>query len=87
MGESLLPVSQANRWPRFRTDEALEQPAVTLDAFLDDSMFMYCRWLSAGNRAEIAVWPGADHAFTDMPHPLAAPANARIDRFLATCLE
>jgi acetyl esterase/lipase len=59
----------------------------TLDAFLDDSMFMYCRWLSAGNRAEIAVWPGADHAFTDMPHPLAAPANARIDRFLATCLE
>lgn len=59
----------------------------TLDAFLDDSMFMYCRWLSAGNRAEIAVWPGADHAFTDMPHPLAAPANARIDRFLTACLE
>ena len=37
MGESLLPVSQANRWPRFRTDEPLEQPAVTLDAFLDQS--------------------------------------------------
>ena len=59
----------------------------TLDAFLDDSMFMYCRWLSAGNRAEIAVWPGADHAFTDMPHPSAGPANARIDRVLAACLE
>ncbi len=37
MAESPLPVSQANRWPRFRSDEALEQPAVTLDAFLDQS--------------------------------------------------
>lgn len=58
----------------------------TLDAFLDDSMFMYCRWLSAGNRAEIAIWPGADHAFIETPHPLAAPANARIDAFLRDCL-
>lgn len=37
MGESSLPVSQANRWPRFRDDEPMEQPAVTLDAFLDQS--------------------------------------------------
>jgi uncharacterized protein (DUF934 family) len=37
MVESLLPVSQASRWPRFRTDEALEQPAVTLDGFLEQS--------------------------------------------------
>lgn len=59
----------------------------TLDAFLDDSMFMYCRWLSAGNRAEIAVWPGADHAFIESPHPLAAAANARIDAFLEECLK
>jgi acetyl esterase/lipase len=58
----------------------------TLDAFLDDSMFMYCRWLSAGNRAEIAIWPGADHAFIDMPHPLARPATERIDAFLSDCL-
>jgi acetyl esterase/lipase len=58
----------------------------SLDGFLDDSMFMYCRWLSAGNRAEVAIWPGADHAFIDMPHPLAAPAHARIDVFLRRCL-
>jgi len=58
----------------------------TLDAFLDDSMFMYCRWLSAGNAAEIALWPGAGHAFTETPHPLAAAANARIDAFLDGCL-
>ncbi len=58
----------------------------TLDAMLDDSMFMYCRWLAAGNTADLALYPGADHAFTETPHPLAAPANARIDAFLTQCL-
>jgi acetyl esterase/lipase len=55
----------------------------TLDAMLDDSMFMYCRWLAAGARAELALYPGADHAFIETPHPSAEEANARIDRFLA----
>jgi acetyl esterase len=59
----------------------------TLDAFLDDSLFMYSRWLAAGNQAMIALWPGADHAFTDMPHPLAEPALRRIDEFLGQCLD
>ena len=59
----------------------------SLDGFLDDSMFMYCRWLSAGNRAEIGIWPGADHAFIDTPHPLAAAANESIDAFLNGCLQ
>jgi acetyl esterase/lipase len=54
----------------------------TRDAFLDDSLFMYCRWIAAGNRAEIVAYPGAGHAFTDFPGPLAAQANARIDAFL-----
>jgi acetyl esterase/lipase len=54
----------------------------TLDAMLDDSMFMYCRWLAAGNKAELALYPGADHAFIETPHPLAAPASARIEEFL-----
>jgi acetyl esterase/lipase len=58
----------------------------TLDAFLDDSMFMYSRWLAAGNQAAIALWPGADHAFIDMPHPLAGPATSRIDAFLSGCI-
>jgi len=58
-----------------------------LDAMLDDSMFMYCRWLAAGSNAEIAVYPGADHAFTETPHPAAKEANAHIDRFLALCLD
>lgn len=55
----------------------------TLDAMLDDSLFMYGRWLAAGCEAELALYPGADHAFTEGPHPLAAEANARIDAFLA----
>jgi len=55
----------------------------TLDAMLDDSMFMYCRWLAAGNQAELALYPGADHAFVGTPHPLAPEANARIDQFLS----
>ena len=59
----------------------------TLDAMLDDSMFMYCRWLAAGAPAELALYPGADHAFIQTPHPSAKEANARIDRFLARCLE
>ncbi|KQM20784.1 esterase [Novosphingobium sp. Leaf2] len=59
----------------------------TLDAMLDDSMFMYGRWLAAGNRAELALYPGADHAFIETPHPSAKSANARIQSFLSECLE
>ncbi|MFJ6651438.1 alpha/beta hydrolase [Microbacterium sp. NPDC091313] len=58
----------------------------TLDAMLDDSLFMYGRWLAAGARAELALYPGADHAFTDSPHPSAPAAIAHIDEFLAACL-
>lgn len=54
----------------------------SLDAFLDDSMFVYSRWISAGNYAELAVYPGGLHAFNMFPLPLANEANARIDSFL-----
>ena len=54
----------------------------TLDPFLDDSLFVYARWIAAGNAAQLAVYPGAPHAFNILPHPHAADANARIDAFL-----
>jgi acetyl esterase/lipase len=53
-----------------------------LDPFLDDSLFVYARWIAAGNEAELAVYPGAPHGFTAIGHPHAGPANARIDAFL-----
>jgi len=37
MDEAPMSGSQENRWLRFRDDEAHEEPAVTLDAFLDQS--------------------------------------------------
>jgi len=58
----------------------------TLDPLLDDSLFLYSRWIAAGNQAELAIYPGAPHAFNMFPMPLAAPANARIDAFLKSAI-
>jgi acetyl esterase/lipase len=55
----------------------------TKDALLDDSLFMYARWLAAGNDAELAIYPGGAHGFTAFPYALAKAANARMDAFLA----
>ena len=54
----------------------------TLDAFLDDSLFVYARWIAAGNEAELAVYPGAIHGFNMFPYTIAQEANQRIDAFL-----
>lgn len=58
----------------------------TLDPLLDDSMFMYARWIAAGNEAQLAVYPGAPHVFNMAPMPQAAEANARIDAFLKNAI-
>ena len=55
----------------------------TCDALLDDSLFMYTRWITSGNRAELAIYPGGAHGFTAFPFALAYAANERIDAFLA----
>ncbi len=54
----------------------------TLDAFLDNSLFVYARWIAAGNEAELAVYPGGIHGFNMFPYTIAQEANARIDAFL-----
>jgi acetyl esterase/lipase len=54
----------------------------TADPFLDDSLFLYVRWVTAGNEAALAIYPGGIHAFNIFPYPLAAEANRRIDAFL-----
>lgn len=58
----------------------------TLDPFLDDSLFMYARWIAAGNAAELAVYPGCPHSFNTMPLKQGAEANTRIDAFLKDCV-
>jgi len=59
----------------------------TLDPMLDDSLFMYARWVAAGNQAELAVYPGGAHAFNAFPLALADEANARCDRFLREAVD
>jgi acetyl esterase/lipase len=54
----------------------------TLDPLLDDTLFMSERWRSAGNQAEVAVYPDAIHGFTAYPIGVARAANARQARFL-----
>jgi len=54
----------------------------TRDALIDDSLFMYSRWIAAGNKAELAVYPGGAHGFVAFPGEIAAAANKRADEFL-----
>jgi acetyl esterase/lipase len=54
----------------------------TLDPLVDDSLFMYGRWIAAGNPAELCVYPGGIHGFNMFPYALAQRANQRILEFL-----
>jgi acetyl esterase len=56
----------------------------TLDPLMDDTLFMYGRWIAAGNEAELAVYPGGIHGFTGMPYGLARRASERMQQFLAS---
>lgn len=39
----------------------------TRDFFVDDTMLMYTRWLTAGGEAYLHLVPGAYHAFYELP--------------------
>jgi acetyl esterase/lipase len=54
----------------------------TKDALLDDSLFMHARWRAAGNRAELAIYPGAVHGFIAFPAPQTFAAIERQAAFL-----
>ncbi|MDF3061373.1 MAG: alpha/beta hydrolase fold protein [Microvirga sp.] len=70
-----------------RADLAGLPPALfsvgTREALLDDSLFMAARWAAAGNRSELALWPGGAHVFIRFEIALAEQALARIDAFLS----
>ncbi|MEZ5959981.1 MAG: alpha/beta hydrolase [Hyphomonadaceae bacterium] len=44
----------------------------TKDALMDDSLFMHARWIAAGNKAKLDIYPGACHGFTAFPNAQAA---------------
>lgn len=54
----------------------------TADALIDDTLFMYARWLAAGNAAELAIYPGGSHGFNLFANALAEQAAVRMDAFL-----
>ena len=58
----------------------------TDDPLLDDSLFMAARWASAGNEAELAVYPGGAHGVGHFgPHAktsLGRRCHRRIEEFL-----
>lgn len=54
----------------------------TQDALLDDTLFMYSRWIAAGNRAELEIYPGGAHGFTLFPNRQADEQLARSEAFL-----
>jgi acetyl esterase/lipase len=54
----------------------------TLDPILDDSLFMYARWVAAGNRAELAVYPGGVHGCHMHRSPVGREANLRAEAFI-----
>ena len=59
----------------------------TLDLLLDDSLFMYSRWLTAGNESELAVYPGGIHVFNLFPIKIAREANDKMFDFIAKAVE
>lgn len=59
----------------------------TWDPLLDDTLFMAPKWLAAGNKTEVAVYPGGIHAFDMIPGlPIAAEHHERAASFVVTCL-
>ncbi len=55
----------------------------TLDPLLDDSLFMYARWLAAGSPAGLALYPGCIHGFTAFQNREGREAHERQLAFLA----
>jgi acetyl esterase len=54
----------------------------TRDLLLDDTLFMASRWAAAGNRAELALWPGGCHVFIRFDSAMSEQALSRIDAFV-----
>lgn len=58
----------------------------TEDPLLDDTLFMESRWRSAGNAAELRIWPEAPHGFIALPMTVADAALSIEHDFLRRTL-
>jgi acetyl esterase len=58
----------------------------SLDPLLDHSLFLFARWIAAGNTAELQVFPGAPHGFDLFPTHEGEQATKAIDAFFERCL-
>lgn len=54
----------------------------TKDMLLDDTLFMASRYAAAGNRTDLAIWPGGCHVFIRFDSAMSEQALARIDAFV-----
>lgn len=54
----------------------------TRDPLVDDTLFLHARWIAAGNRAELAIWPGGAHVFIAFGGTLAEQALTRAEAFV-----
>ena len=54
----------------------------TRDPLLDENLTMAGRWQVAGNPTELRIYPGATHAFTGFPIPVAAEANDHVHTWM-----
>ena len=54
----------------------------TKDMLLDDTLFMASRWTAAGNKTDLAIWPGGCHVFIRFDSAMSEQALARIDAFV-----
>jgi acetyl esterase/lipase len=58
----------------------------TRDLLLDDSLFMYSRWLSYGSKAKIIIVTGADHAFNAFPSATTKSVEDKISEFIKSVI-
>ncbi len=58
----------------------------TLDPLLDDTLFMHQRWMAAGNKSELRVYPGGPHGFDAHPTKLGQSARQKMNEFISAHL-
>jgi len=54
----------------------------TRDLLLDHTLLMHSRWITYGNKAELVIVPGADHAFIAFPCETTSAVIKELNKFI-----